>query len=333
MSGESSLSSRPTSADERDVSVVIPCHGAAHFLADALDSVLRQRGARLDVHVVDDGSPDGDRLGEVVDSFRDAGAPIHLHREPHRGVGAARNAGLAAVRSSRVAFLDADDRWRPGFLRAQLELLDGEVDLVWCDAAFFGPAAAGRSTVMHTHPSEGEPTLAALLAGRCVPVMSTVVARTAAVRRAGGFATDLDACEDFELWVRLVADGARLAWTTRVGAERRLHARNRSRDTRRMVRAQLEVIRRWASRISADHPLHPAVVRRREQLAREFQLARARDAIAAGDAEAARMALWEVVRNGGRAKHALGALALRAMPRTAVRVLSRRLDPSPAPPS
>lgn len=311
-----------------NVSVVIPCHDAARFLSDALDSVLRQQEVELDVHVVDDGSPDGDRIGEVVSVFRQAGAPVQLHREPHRGVAAARNAGLAAVRSPWVAFLDADDRWRPGFLRRQLDLLQNDdVDLVWCDAAFFGPAATEKTTVMQTHPSEGEPTLAAVLAGHCMPVMSTVVARTATVRRAGGFDTRLEACEDFELWARLVADGARLAWTDEVGAERRLHARNRSHDTRRMVRGQLEVLRRWAPKIPVGHPLRRAVMRRREALDREMQLTRAREAIAAGDPHAARLALWEVVRRGGSAKHAMGAVALRVMPRPALSWLSRRLGP------
>lgn len=308
------------------VSVVIPCHRAVDFLPDALDGVLAQSTAVTDIHVVDDGSPDGGALRDVVERYRVEGAPVLLHREPRRGVGAARNAGLAAVRSPWVAFLDADDRWRPDFLTHQLALLRGDdVDLVWCDAAFFGPATDGRSTVMERHPSEGEVTLAAILAGRCVPVMSTIVARTAAVRRAGGFDTELESCEDFELWARLVADGARLAWSARVGAERRLHARNRSRDTKRMVRAQVEIIRRWSPRMPRGTPLVSAVARRLEGLDRELQLARAREAVVGGDARAARAALWEVVRRGGGAKHALGALALTVMPRPALRLFSRRM--------
>lgn len=312
--------------DRLDVSVVVPCYQAAGFLADALDSVLAQRPLPREVLVVDDGSPDGAALAAVVRRYGDAPIPVRLIKEPHRGLAATRNAGIAAAGGEWVAFLDADDCWLPDFLAPQMALLrDRQADLAYCDALFFGGSDKDGGTVMTWFPSEEPVTLEALLAGTCVPVMSTIVARREAVRRVGGFDVDVAFGEDFELWVRMAADGARFAFSRDVRARRRIHADNMSHDTVNMSRGQTAVIERHASRMDPDHPLADAVRKRLRRLEREIHLARARQALASGDRKAARRALWHAWRHGGSAKHAVGAVALTVAPKAAARFLQERM--------
>ena len=94
------------------VSVVIPAYNYAHFLPEAIASVLAQTGADLELIVVDDGSPDN--TPEVC--ARCADPRVRLVRQPNAGLSAARNTGIREARFPYVAFLDADDRWEPGFL-------------------------------------------------------------------------------------------------------------------------------------------------------------------------------------------------------------------------
>ena len=98
------------------VGVVIPARDGERHLAEAIDSVLAQTHGALDVVVVDDGSCDATR--EVARRY----APdVRLLAEPHRGLGATRNAGVRAVRGGHVAFLDQDDVWPANKIELQLE--------------------------------------------------------------------------------------------------------------------------------------------------------------------------------------------------------------------
>ena len=87
------------------VSVVIPTYNGARFVGRALDSVLVQQDEVVDVVVVDDGSTD--ETVDIVARYED----VRLLRQPHRGVAAARNAGIAAARAPFVGFCDHDDEW------------------------------------------------------------------------------------------------------------------------------------------------------------------------------------------------------------------------------
>lgn len=101
------------------VSVVVPAYNAAAYLGEALESVFSQRGVRLDVVVVDDGSTDA-----TPDIARRFAPRARLVSQANRGIGAARNAGLAASDGAFVAFLDADDLWPEGRLRVLLAALE-----------------------------------------------------------------------------------------------------------------------------------------------------------------------------------------------------------------
>jgi glycosyltransferase involved in cell wall biosynthesis len=95
------------------VSVVIPAFNAARYLGAALGSVLAQTQPPDEIVVVDDGSIDD--TASVAQAF----PGVRLVSRDHRGIAAARNAGVAATSGGWIAFLDADDLWLPDKLERQ----------------------------------------------------------------------------------------------------------------------------------------------------------------------------------------------------------------------
>ena len=106
------------------VSIIIPIYNSARYLRQAIESVLAQAGAELEVLVVDDGSSDDGP--EIASSY---GALVKLIAIAHRGHPAARNAGVAASGGDFLAFLDADDLWTPDKLARQLSTFAMDRDL------------------------------------------------------------------------------------------------------------------------------------------------------------------------------------------------------------
>src|SRR5882757_6392481 len=108
---------RDRGADEPSVSVVIPCFDQAHYLGEAIESALGQTLPPAELIVVDDGSDDNSF--EVAGRYPEA----VRRRQSHRGVAAARNAGIAASSGDLLVFLDADDRLLPRALEFGAEAL------------------------------------------------------------------------------------------------------------------------------------------------------------------------------------------------------------------
>jgi hypothetical protein len=101
------------------VSVIVPCWNAARAIERSLGSVLDDRDVPLECVVVDDASTDG--CADVVEAIARRDPRVVLIRSPdNRGVSAARNLALDAVRGEWITFLDADDRYLPGGLAAMV---------------------------------------------------------------------------------------------------------------------------------------------------------------------------------------------------------------------
>lgn len=111
-------------------SVVIPTHGRAELLNEAIQSVLRQTVSDFECVVVDDGSP---QAPSVPDDPR-----IRVvRREATGGPAAARNTGLGAARGRYVTFLDDDDLWLPHRLELARKGLT-EAEIAICHRASLG---------------------------------------------------------------------------------------------------------------------------------------------------------------------------------------------------
>lgn len=102
------------------VSIVMPSWNTGAYIAESIQSVMRQTYGNWELIVVDDGSTDD--TDEVISSFSDS--RIKYLRNP-RNVGAAltRNRALREARGEWVAFLDSDDLWAPEKLERQLAFM------------------------------------------------------------------------------------------------------------------------------------------------------------------------------------------------------------------
>jgi len=103
------------------VSIVIPCHNAAPWLAQALESALAQTWSPTEIILVDDGSTDESLA--IARTFEGKG--VSVVTQENRGASAARNHGLRLSHGAFIQFLDADDLLAPGKIARQLESAEG----------------------------------------------------------------------------------------------------------------------------------------------------------------------------------------------------------------
>lgn len=93
------------------VSVVVPVYNGAHFLPDAVASILDQQYPSVEIIVVDDGSTD-----DVESVVAQLPVDVRFFRQENDGPASARNRGIRDVSADLIAFLDVDDLWPPATL-------------------------------------------------------------------------------------------------------------------------------------------------------------------------------------------------------------------------
>jgi glycosyltransferase involved in cell wall biosynthesis len=118
--------------DRPTVTVSMPAHNVAPFIGSAIESVLCQVGADIQLIVVDDASSDG--TGDVAATYADRGVRL-LRNKTQRGIGACHNQVLAANRAPVIAHVDADDTIAPDAVAtlARAVLSDDRVGQAYCD--------------------------------------------------------------------------------------------------------------------------------------------------------------------------------------------------------
>ena len=212
------------------VAIVIPCYQYAHFLAGAIESALDQRVPAAEILVVDDGSTD--RPEPVVESF----PSVCLIRQPNRGLAAARNAGLHAVDSDKVIFLDADDRLLPNAIEAGLATFEQRPE-----AAFvYGPYREVRRLRQPKRFREAS-SRQDLIRCNAVGMIATVMFDRCKLLEVGGFDATLGMCEDWDVYLRLTREHPFAVHRETVAKYVR-HRGNMSNDTDRLLH-WVEIVR------------------------------------------------------------------------------------------
>ena len=185
------------------VSVVIPAYNHVRYIAECVDSVLSQDHPAIEVIVVDDGSTDG-----TLERLQGYGQRITLLRQQGGRQARARNLALGVARGELVAFLDSDDRYRPGRIRAAVQAFrdDPAAALVWSDYRRID--AEGRVLeVCRWQPRD--PSFAReLIAGNPI-CNATATARRVVLDEIGGFDERVPRVCDGAAWYQIAARGHR----------------------------------------------------------------------------------------------------------------------------
>lgn len=203
------------------ISVIIPLYNKAPYIRKALESVLAQTYTDYELIIVDDGSTDGsftiakqfidERL--KVKGKENSGAetngcklsPINykLIRQANSGVSAARNAGVAQAHAKYIAFLDADDWWKPTYLERMAQLISEYPDagLYACNYVYYKP---GKTHVALNIPTGYINYAKTYYESNAMPVWTgAAIIPRKVYDNVGGFRENLWMAEDFDLWIRI----------------------------------------------------------------------------------------------------------------------------------
>lgn len=218
---------RPMPPDLPLVSVIMPAYNAAAFIAESIESVLRQTYPAFELIVVDDGSSDDSAA--IAERHAAADARVRVIRCRNSGKPSiARNIGIGQASGHYLSFLDSDDVWLPQRLartvagmRAHPEWIAAfhDLDLIDSSGAKIGPtylenagflaAAAAHLRALGDGWYDCGERFHIFMSLRyaAAHTQSIIVDRRQAGPDLLRFDEDFIICEDTDLWLRLARQG------------------------------------------------------------------------------------------------------------------------------
>ena len=177
------------------VSVIIPTFNRGYCVAESIRSVLAQ--GELELIVVNDGSKD-----TTVKELASFPTIQVINLTENHGVSYARNKGLERARGSLICFLDSDDLWEEGKLKAQVQWmqLHPECMAVYTDEIWIRNGV--RVNPMKKHQKYSGDIFRQSLP-LCIVSPSSVMLRKSVLDEVDGFDELMPVCEDYDLWLRI----------------------------------------------------------------------------------------------------------------------------------
>lgn len=255
------------------VSILIPCFNARQWVGQAIESALAQTWRNTEVIVIDDGSTDGSR--EIIREFD---GRVRWETGANAGANPARNRLLRLATGTWVQYLDADDYLLPDKIASQVRFLEGQPDT----DVVFGPVTleyhAGGTTTRKLLSIPEPHDLWILLARWYLPQTGAPLWRKQAIESVGGWKDDQRACQEHELYLRMLIGGQSFRFHDSNGAvyrqwsETTLWKKNkaRTRQLRLEIEDRLETFLKSRDQLTAER--HWAINMARFETARSAWL-------------------------------------------------------------
>ena len=307
------------------MSIVVAAYNAQPYLARAIESVLVQTAARVELVVVDDGSLDN--TARVGDQYADRLVWI---AQNNRGASAARNAAIGQSRAPVIAVLDADDWLEPDYAVRVLEAFeaDSALDVVFCNTTYRGDNARSGSTTFQNKPPPDTLTLRSALSPNTSFCVAGAYRRRVIDLVGRGYSESLEAAEDLDFFLRALLRGAKFRFLPQPLYNYLLRPGSLTHSGQKLARCTVAAL----EHIKADFDLDPeqsdAIDESIAYYRRDWARAAMSDALAAENADAFRTALkmfLQMVPVASRSSlKGYASLAMSAaFPKTALRLLRR----------
>lgn len=181
------------------VSIIIPCYNQGKYVAEAINSALRQTFKDIEIVCVNDGSTDNSV--EIIKSFENKYKNfIFLNNEENRGVIYSRNFAIKNCNGTYILPLDADDIIDPTYVEKAVKILDNNsnIGIVYCKAKIFG----NYDKYWNLKPFNKSD----ILYENCI--FCSVLFRKSDFLKIGGYNNNMKyGCEDYDLWLSFIEQG------------------------------------------------------------------------------------------------------------------------------
>jgi glycosyltransferase involved in cell wall biosynthesis len=200
-------------------------YNSGKFLASTIESILAQSMGDFELILSDDGSTDNTL--EISDAFAAQDPRVKVVRNPHKGIVATRNSGLAATdkRSEFITFFDSDDLWRKNAAETLIAALEknprapaahGICQCIDMNGDQFPEddrveilrnrrAVKGKKIV--SIPSSAPTSFGALLIENYITTPGTSIIRRSALNAVGNFDARTEPCDDWDINLRIARLG------------------------------------------------------------------------------------------------------------------------------
>ncbi|MDT0643048.1 glycosyltransferase [Zunongwangia sp. F363] len=182
------------------ISIILPVYNRERYVADAIESILKQTYENFELIIIDDGSTD-DSI-EFIEKYDDS--RIKLFQLPfNQGLSTARNRGIENSKGKYIAFMDSDDISHPQRLVKQIEILETNEE-IWVCGSWLKLMNSG---VIIKHRKDHKELLCQMLIN--CPLSIGAVSMRAEIFEKEKFNEKLRFGEDYEFWSRVI-------WKTRL---------------------------------------------------------------------------------------------------------------------
>ena len=182
------------------ISVVMSAYNASKYIANAILSVLNQTFPWFELIIINDGSTDD--TVKIIQSFTDH--RIVLLSQPHKGIAAALNNGIAKTRTDYIARFDADDICYPDRLEKQFQVLysNPQYSIVGSAADYIDEN--GEFVFTYHPPASSYEEIQKSIKSKCPFIHSTVLCKKEAILKYGGYNNHAHTFEDHFLWLHVL---------------------------------------------------------------------------------------------------------------------------------
>lgn len=219
------------------ISVCLPTHNRAEYLAEAIDSVLDQSYKDLELVIVDDGSTDSTKI--LLEYYAKKDPRISFVSTENQGIAKARNLAVSMAKGEYIAVMDSDDLCGPDRLKRQLKELEKGADV--CYSSYL--RADENATVIDgvQAPKPAEITKETLLLDQGIPHV-TITARAACFQD-HPYQDKYKVNDDYQLVVDWIQAGYKLSYIEDPLMIVRFHTQNTSRTAWEEIRQINEEVR------------------------------------------------------------------------------------------
>lgn len=219
------------------VSIITPVYNGATYLAQALDSAIKQSYDNWELIVVNDGSIDNSE--SIIENYLPDPRILYI-KQQNQGVAAARNTAIAAASGTYIGFLDQDDRWHKDKLSIQIAALESDKTIALVYA---------RQNIINENEVPIEYPWPTGAIGHCLKTMFlrnqitilTTLVRKQVLNEVGAFNEKLSGTDDYDMWLRICLSHP-IGFIDKTLADYRVHSSNVSNDDFKMTALDLKTI-------------------------------------------------------------------------------------------